>query len=261
MVKSRIRTGFVVLLIGLLAACAARVDVPPPAETRLPAGFPDADYRQRLVQGQAVFRVDSGRSLVVIEVRRGGTLARFGHDHVVASRDVAGFVAPEAGRADLHVPLDALVVDDPGLRAQAGLDTVPSADDVVGTRRNMLEKVLQTGRYPDALIAVRDLGPGTGVRRLRAEVTLHGATVAVDVDARIDREADEIAVTGTLPLDQSWFGIVPFSILGGALAVQDRVIVRFRIRASRIRSEPQRPAANAAGSAATTPTAAPGHVG
>jgi hypothetical protein len=154
---------------------------------------------------------------------------------VVASRDVSGFVAPDEGRADLQVPLDTLVVDDPGLRAEAGLDTTPSADDVAGTRRNMLEKVLATDRYPDALIAVRNLGPGIGERQIRAEVTLHGTTVPVDVAARVESGGDEIEVTGTLPLDQSRFGIVPFSILGGAIAVQDRVTVRFRIHASRIR--------------------------
>jgi len=126
------------------------------------------------------------------------------------------------------------VVDDPELRAEAGLDTTPSADDIAGTRQNMLEKVLGTDRYPDALIAVKDLGPGVGVRRLRAEVTLHGTTVPVDIAARVESGVDEIEVTGTLPLDQSRFGIVPFSILGGAIAVQDRVTVRFRIHAKRI---------------------------
>jgi polyisoprenoid-binding protein YceI len=82
---------------------------------------------------------------------------------------------------------------------------------------------------------VKDLGPGVGGRQLRAEVTLHGTTVPVEVAARVERGADEIEVTGTLPLDQSRFGIVPFSILGGAIAVQDRLTVRFRIRADRLR--------------------------
>ena len=52
-------------------------------------------------------------SRIVIEVRRGGTLAQLGHDHVVVSHDVAGYVAPAEGRADLYVRLDRLVVDEP----------------------------------------------------------------------------------------------------------------------------------------------------
>ena len=229
----RVPPGILALLVALLASCAARVDAPSPPEARRPAGFPDARYRQLMAEGRSVLRVDSARSLVVIEVRRAGSLARFGHDHVVASRDVSGYVAPDEGRADLHLPLDALVVDDPALRAQAGLDTAPSAEDVAGTRRNMLEKVLETDRFPDALIAVDDLGPGDGTRQLRVAVTLHGTTVPVVVAAQVDRSGDEVAVAGTMTLEQSQFGIVPFSILGGAIAVQDRVTLRFRIHARR----------------------------
>ena len=107
-----------------------------------------------------MFRVDPARSLLLIVVRRGGALAQFGHDHVVASHDVAGYIAPDEGRADLYVPLDALVVDEPALRAEAGFDTQPSAADIAGTRRNMLEKVLETSRHPYALIAVSDNGAG-----------------------------------------------------------------------------------------------------
>ena len=69
---------------------------------------------------------------------------------MIASHDVAGFIAPGEGRADLYVPLDALVVDEPALRSEIGLDTQPSAADIEGTRRNMLEKVLETDRYPYA---------------------------------------------------------------------------------------------------------------
>jgi hypothetical protein len=46
--------------------------------------------------------------------------------------------------------------------------------------------------------------------------------------------ADEVFVEGTMAIDQSQFGIAPFSILGGAIAVQDRVDIAFRIRARRM---------------------------
>jgi hypothetical protein len=41
-------------------------------------------------------------------------------------------------------------------------------------------------------------------------------------------------VTGTFAIEQSKFGIAPFSILGGAIAVQDRVSISFRLRALRM---------------------------
>lgn len=236
MAELPVRFGIVAALVVALAACAGKPAGSPPSEAPVAAGHVGADYRALLARGATVFSVDTARSLAVAEVRRAGVLAQFGHDHVVSSHDVSGFVAPDEGRADLSVPLGLLVVDDPALRAEAGFETAPSADDVAGTRRNMLGKVLEVDRYPEMVVAVRGIGAGGDGRPLRAEITLHGTTAPVDVDAEVDRSADEFAVRGSFRLDQSGFGIAPFSILGGALAVQDRLAVRFRIHARRMRA-------------------------
>jgi hypothetical protein len=217
----------------LLAGCASQVAAPG-ISSREPTEFPGEDYRGLLAQGKPVFRVDPARSLVVIEVRREGSLARFGHDHVVASHDVAGNVAPDDGRGDLWVPLDALVVDEPALRAEAGFETQPSPDDIAGTRRNMLERVLETDRYPNALVSLSEMGGTDRAKRLRVAITLHGTSRSVETVAQFDMTADEIVAAGTIAIDQSQFGIAPFSALGGALAVQDRVNISFRIRARRV---------------------------
>jgi polyisoprenoid-binding protein YceI len=229
----RITRGIVAVLAALLAACATQVGAPLEVERKGPVDFPAGYYQRLRAQGKAAFRVDPARSLAVIEVRRGGSLARFGHDHVIASHDVAGYVAPNEGRADLYVPLDALVVDESHLRAEAGFDTQPSPTDIAGTRSNMLEKVLETDRYPYALIAVSDRA-AAGKALVGVTVTLHGTTRFVDAAMRLEESAEEVWVTGTVALDQSEFGIVPFSILGGAIAVQDRVNITFRIRARRM---------------------------
>lgn len=171
---------------------------------------------------------------MVIQVRRGGSLAQFGHDHIIASHDVAGYIAPDEGRADLYVPLDALVVDEPGLRAEAGFDTQPTPADIAGTRSNMLEKVLETARYPYALIAVNDSAGADGTRQLRVAVALHGTTQFVDATTQSVTTQDEVFVQGTMAMDQSKSGIAPFSVLGGAIAVQDRVNITFQIRARRM---------------------------
>jgi hypothetical protein len=218
----------------LLAACATRVAAPAADTTRRPADFPEADYQGMQARGAPVFRVDPAQSFAVIVVRRGGSLAQFGHDHVVASHDLAGYIAPDEGRADLYVPLDALVVDEPALRAEIGLDTQPSPADIAGTRRNMLEKVLETDRYPYAMIVVNGRPAGSGSQPPRIAVTLHGTTRSVDASVQVRRAAEVVSATGSLAIDQSQFGIVPLSILGGAIAVQDRVNITFQVIASRI---------------------------
>jgi hypothetical protein len=229
-----IAQGAVAFVVALLAACASQVAVPPETEDHGPADFPNAYYQRLAAQGKPVFRVEPGRSLVVIEVRRGGSLAQFGHDHVIASHDVAGYIAPDEGRADLYVPLDALVVDEPMLRAEAGFDTQPTPADIVGTRSNMLEKVLETARYPYVLIAVNENMAADGARQLKVAVALHGTPQFVEATTQSVTTQEEVFVQGTMAMDQSKFGIAPFSVLGGAIAVQDRVNITFRIRARRM---------------------------
>lgn len=222
----------------LVAGCAAPPRPAPEAGTppsERPAAFPDAYYRQAAAQGKPVFRVDAASSLVTLEVRRSGSLARLGHDHVVASRNTAGYVAPREGRADLYVPLRQLTVDEPELRREAGLDTQPSESDIEGTRANMLDKVLEVERFPFALVQVRGAGALQGDGPLSVDLTLHGTTRRLAFPARVESDAGHLTVSGSGSLDQTAFGIQPFSVLGGAVAVRDRVDLRFRIRA--VRSE------------------------
>ncbi len=219
-------------LAGILAGCAQlpRVEAPsaPPAE------FPEAYYLEALKQGKPVFRVDSRESLVVLEVRRSGSLARLGHDHVVASHEVVGYVAPDEGRADLLVALARLAVDEPALRAEAGFDTQPSESDIEGTRANMLEKVLEAEKFPFGLIRVSGASAKRGEVTLSVAITLHGSTRTLQVPAKIEADADGMSAAGRFSFDQTDFGITPYSLLGGAIAVQNRVDLRFRIRARRL---------------------------
>ncbi|HMA30900.1 MAG TPA: YceI family protein [Casimicrobiaceae bacterium] len=232
--------------LALLAACAPQPVRPPQPSQPLPSqpgreaeapppSFPVDFYRDAARRGEPVFEVDPVRSLVVVEVRRSGSLARLGHDHVVASHDLRGYLAPDARRADLYVRLDRLTVDEPKLRAQAGFDTQPTAEDIAGTRHNMLGRVLDAEAHPYALIAVTRKAESSG---LDVAITLNGVTRHVSVEAAIESGPGDYTVTGTLAFDQTDFGIRPFSLLGGALAVADRLDLRFSIRAHRIAELP-----------------------
>jgi len=219
-------------LAAVLAGCAQlpRVEAPsaPPAE------FPEAFYLQALKQGKPVFRVDSRESLVVIEVRRAGSLARLGHDHVVASHELTGYVAPGEGRADLYVVLARLAVDEAALRAEAGFETHPTESDIEGTRAHMLEKVLEADKFPFALIGVAGANATQKRATIAVAITLHGRMRTLQVPAEIEADAEKLSVTGRLSFDQTDFGITPYSLLGGAIAVKNGVELRFRIRAGRL---------------------------
>lgn len=210
----------------LLGSCAA----PKPAPQPEPSDLPRAFYDQALKDGKPVYRVDAQQSLIAIEVRRGGSLSRFGHDHMVSARNVEGYVAPQAGRADLRVALDGLAVDEPELRKAAGFDTQPSESDIAGTRANMLERVLETAKFPYTLIRVDRAGSAD---TLDVTMTLHGMTRVLQVPANVRIDDANLDISGRLEFNQTDFGITPFSILGGAVAVQDRLGLSFTIRAQR----------------------------
>src|SRR5438094_8956870 len=218
-----------VFLSTLLAGCAPLLRVPAPARAAPPADFPEAYYREALAQGKPVFRVDPAESLVVIEVRRAGSLARLGHDHVVASHELGGYVAPDEGRADLYVALARMAVDEAALRAGAGFDTQPTESDIEGTRANMLAKVLEADKFPFALISVAGANAKEKKTTLAVAITLHGYMRTLQVPAEIEADAEKMNVTGRLSFEQTDFGITPYSLLGGAIAVQNRVDLRFRI--------------------------------
>jgi hypothetical protein len=219
-------------LAALLAGCAQVPRVVAPSAP--PGEFPEAFYLQALREGKPVFRVDSRESLVVIEVRRSGSLARLGHDHVVASHEVTGYVAPGEGRADLYIALARLAVDEPALRVEAGFETQPTESDIEGTRSNMLAKVLEADKFPFALIGITGANAREKKATLAVAVTLHGRLRTLQAPAEIEADAEKMSVTGRLSFDQTDFGIAPYSLLGGAIAVKNGVDLRFRIRAHRL---------------------------
>lgn len=221
-------------MIGLLSCALATCAPGMPPQTQAesapaPADFPEAYYRKAAELGKKILRVDSKQSLVVIEVHRAGAFARLGHDHVVASHNVSGYALMAEGLADLYVPLEQLVVDEPKLRTEAGFDTQPSQEDITGTRRNMLEKTLDSGHFPYALIHVARADADRPA--VNVSITLHGMKRSYEVPAQIETVAGGIAVSGKMSFNQTDFGITPISILGGVLQVQDKLDLRFHILA------------------------------
>jgi polyisoprenoid-binding protein YceI len=222
------------LLLALAASVALVACAPAPREApigpRAPAGFPEQVYRQAVGAGQAVYRIDAKSSIATFEVHRGGALARLGHDHVIASHDIAGYIEPATKRADLYVPLSSLTVDEPNLRAEAHFDTQPSAEDIAGTGRNMRLRVLDVARYPFASIAIRSAGDSF----IDADITLHGVTHGVHLPVRVAAGPNSLDVSGEFVIRQTDFGIAPLSVLGGAVRVEDAVPIRFTLHARRL---------------------------
>ena len=220
----------VLLLAALLASCA-------PTPPRTPVIAPEAaspepwrpHYEALAGRGEPVFRVDPARSIVTIEVRRAGRLANLGHDHVVASHAVHGYIAPRDGRADLSIALRDLVVDEPELRRAAGFTTQPSASDIEGTRENMRNRVLHVDEHPFAFVSLAGVRAQAMPFVVEPSITLNATTRPAKAEIAVEMAPDAVRVTGRMSIRQTDFNLVPLSILGGALRVRDALAIRFDI--------------------------------
>lgn len=165
-----------------------------------------------------------GGSALRVLVYRAGAAARLGHNHVLQAGDLR-VDWPVSGPV-LRFRLDALAVDPPALRARLGEAFASAVDDDAraGTRANLL-KALDAAAHPEVVVrTLQQLGEG-GRRAVEAEITLHGVTrsqwLVAEVDGRRAR--------GEVVVRQSDFGIRPFTVLGGLLAVQDVLVVQFEL--------------------------------
>ena len=219
----------------MLAACAQ----PPPYEPAdaVAPPLPEAVYRQAAAAGKAVYRIDEQRSRVFLRTGRDGPMKSAGHDHVIASTNVEGWVLVDGdtagSRADLRLPLQQLVVDDPAYRERFGLEPELPESAIEGTTRNMQEKVLESGRFPWATVGVRVLSVHGTQAQLDLTVNLHGASFDYQVPATLTVDPDELNVTGSMTLRHADFGMTAFSAAGGLLRVAEEIEVVFEMVAPR----------------------------
>lgn len=186
-----------------------------------------------------LYRVDAAGSQVRIHVFRAGRLAKVGHNHVLGVERLDGQVfIPSDGIAsagvELAFRLDDVGVDRPEWRAGLGAEfaSVPTASDVAGTRTNML-RAIDGERFPAISMRSSAVGGAFPVLAVKLAVRWHGQVREIDVPVRVARPSGEapLRAQGALVLRQSEFGITPFSVFGGLLAIQDELTVDVEVAA------------------------------
>lgn len=225
--------GVLALLLAACGALKARHAAPQiPGE---PASTPDSRLTGR------VYRIDENRSELRILVYRAGPLARFGHNHVVVNRALRGAVSlTDAAGASvfwLNVPAAGFVVDDAQARREEGGDFAGEIPDDAksGTLRNMLSAaLLDADEFPVITVngvAVSGARDRSGAGTLTATVAIRvaGHESMIDVPFTLQSDSRHLSATGSLELRQSALGLTPYSLMLGALQVQDAMTIKFDI--------------------------------
>jgi len=225
----------VAVLALLVAACGAakvRPAVPPSPEESI--------SRPGLPAGK-IYRIDASQSELRILVYRAGPLAHFGHNHVMVNRAIRGAVnladAPSQSVFRLSVTVDAFVVDDPQARREEGADFAGDIPDDAksGTLHNMLSAaLLNADQFPAITVSsVAESGgqnaSGAGEWTATVAISVAGHDSKIDVPFELHLDSRRLSATGSLELRQTALGLTPFSLMLGALQVQDAMTVKFDI--------------------------------
>lgn len=234
-VVGRARGSRSLLVCGVLWGLSGCQTSPPVPAPQVPA-TEAAAVPVPIPAGAREYRVVAQESLLQILVYRGGAMARLGHNHVIASHNLAGavYVArdPLTTSFDISFPVNELTVDEPALRATAGPDFATSVPQNArdGTRVNLLSEALLDGAsHPSIRLRATGLRAVADGYEAGVEVTLKGATHVLRVPVSVRRDNGALTASGEFPLKQSELGLKPFSVAMGTLLVLDDMRVRFTL--------------------------------
>jgi hypothetical protein len=196
-----------------------------------------AQYAPLAAQGGRVMHLHPDASQIRIQVFRAGRAVHLGHNHVISAPQFEGFFYwpaqnLEAARFDLVFRLDQLVFDLPSQRAALGpaFAAVLSEAAIAATREHMLgPDNMQADRYPLVRIHSLEITGEAPKFAARVAIALHGKTREMHIPLSVTGLPQRVNASGSLVLRQSDFGVQPYSVMGGLLAVQDDVLLEFSL--------------------------------
>lgn len=213
-------------VLALLSGCALQKP-PRPAAPAAAAG-----------ELAGAVRYPIARSELVLRVYRDGPLRQLGHNHVMASDALQGWldVAAAAGtvRFRVELPVESLRVDEAARRAAAGPDFAAAVSDTDrdGTRRNLLGPgVLDAASHPLLVVTGETAWPAAPGGTVRLQIEVKGGQHMLDVPVLARATIDGVEVSSEFTVTHAQLGLVPFSVAMGAVRVREDIDVQLSLAA------------------------------
>jgi polyisoprenoid-binding protein YceI len=181
-------------------------------------------------QEKATYTVDAAKSKMEIHVGKEGFFSAFGHDHLIAAKEISGeaqFDPQNIAESSVALTISAksLTVLDPG----------ESEKDKAEVQKTMLgEKVLDVEKYGEIrFTSARVSNPkktGDGWElSLEGKLALHGVEKPVSFPLRVRLDGDMLRAQGEVSLLQTDYGMTPIKVGGGAVRVKNKLKIAFDI--------------------------------
>ncbi len=163
-------------------------------------------------------------------------MAALGHDHVIQNRALTGWIDPAANDAQasfyVQIPVAEFSVDEDAARAEEGPDFAEevAAEAKSGTRHNMLSAaLLDAAVYPSIAIRGTDIHRAGSSYQATVQISIAGHVSTRKISFDVARDAALLTATAAFPLRQSELGLTPFSVMMGALRVEDEIRVKLTL--------------------------------
>jgi hypothetical protein len=189
---------------------------------------------------EATLDTEASRLYVLVKKDPNTAAAAKAHNHVVLATGWAGKLAlPSTGvagcRGEISIPVASLVVDDPAMRKQTGLEGELSKGDRKKVRANMLAANQLAARdHSTILVNIVNCTAGSGDQvTLEARISIRSTTSSTKVPAIVTWKGDRFVAKGSFQMSHLDFGFKPYSAFFGAVANLETLWFHFELRGSR----------------------------
>jgi polyisoprenoid-binding protein YceI len=188
--------------------------------------------------GLAHFAIDARASLFTVQAFAAGIVAVVAHSPKFAIREMVGemdFVPETMEKASLQLTIN--------VGSLEIMDEV-SAMDRREIERVMFDEVLQKSVYPrieykSSRISASKTGENVFRVNVNGDLTLHGITRGVGLEAQVVAGEDTLRAQGSFTLMQSDYGLRIASVAGGTLKLKDELRCAYFILGRRQDEEPR----------------------
>jgi polyisoprenoid-binding protein YceI len=177
---------------------------------------------------------DTSRVYIVVKKRR------LGHDHAIVGRMREGQLPIAENQATGKIVFDmkSFWADSDAARAYLKFTGTTDAATQQAVTDNMLgADVLNVAEFPTAEFAIKNVSAvaeksrlGKPQKRLDGDFTLHGVTKPIQVLAEVEEKDGWLHLLGKFSIQQSDFGIKPYSAGLGAVGIQNTLEITGDLR-------------------------------
>jgi len=185
-------------------------------------------------QENAAYAIAGAQSKLEIHVYKEGMFKAFGHDHLIAAKEISGEARFDEKKIEesmvrLQIATKSLTVVDPG-------ESEKDRTEVQATMAG--EKVLDVGKFPEISFASTGIsGAKKGTEgselTISGKLKLHGVEKTVSFPLHVRAANEELRGEGEISILQSDYGITPVKVGGGTVKVKDKLKISFTIVATK----------------------------